>query len=328
MYRISTVFLVLAVLLFASCQQSGTTGNSGSSNASKTVQGLSLDKSAVILFQGCALYTEKDGMMAYATTSNIAETVEWLADIKKALRSSDKAERSFAKIKNADGEFWVQDVFVAAKAIPGVIIAADTVLYKKADVASPSGVIIPINTVVAVHDAQAPNGFTKISAYMPDNKKMPVVTELFVKKDTLVTNSSDIRGLQLWLVAREQKDLVIKKELLKSAMDTGSRFATEIQAELSLLDGTAAAVVPAGSDATRSTEAFTQGFTVNDDNINVRSIPHEVNGTIVGTLSAGTTVDSSERTTETYTVAGFTKRWYRISQPDGWVFGAFLEGAD
>ena len=314
----SSIMIMGFVLFLMACtpKTDGKTLGDAAESAVGKSESVDLKNSGVILFNGAAVYEEKNGGMVYKTTANIGNVVKWKNSVKNAVRKSDGQEREFAQIEMDKETLWIQTAFVAPQAIPGIIIGDETVLYKKADAASPSGKTIAKNTLIAVHPDTKEGPFIAISAYV-DGDKSPLITKQFVKSENIVTEANDVRGLQLYTIAMISKDAVVRKELLKSALETNSRFSDIIQAEFDKLTSGAGEAEPATVEATGT-------LTVNDDNVNVRDRPNETAGVVVAKLSKGATVTVTAKTSEMFTVGGTAAVWYKISEPAGWVFGSFL----
>lgn len=253
--------------------------------------------------------------MKYKAPGTIGELVEWNDTVKNAVRDSDKQEREFAKITTSDGTLWIQTVFVAGEAIPGVIIGEETVLYSKPDAAAPTGTTIPKFTIVGVHPAKESGNFAAVSAYI-EGAKSPVVTERFIKKENLITSSQDVRAMQLLQIAKAEKGEVVKKELLKSALETNSSFTDLIQAELDALD-------PAKQEPI-ATESASGTYTATADKVNVRDNPNAVSSSVLAQLAKDQAVTITEKTVEPSDVNGVSGYWYKIAEPAGWVFSSFL----
>lgn len=319
--RVIAACVALVSIGAVSCSRKSAEGAEVAEGSSSTAANIKsevveLKSSGVILFDNAAVYEEKDGAMVYKTTANIGNVVRWKNTVKKATRKSDGQEREFAEIEIDGATLWIQTPFIASEALPGVIIGEETVLYKKADAASPTGKTIATNTLVGVHPDSKAGNFIAISAYL-DGDKAPLVTRQFVKAENVITDANDVRALQLYTIAAAAKDPVIKKELLKSALEGNSRFSDLIQAELDKLTAPADVAAPA-------TTAFTGVFTVNDESVNVRDTPNAVSGAVIAQLAKGASVNVTEKTVESYTVDGQSAPWYKIAEPAGWVFGSFL----
>ncbi len=312
------ITIATVCLLAVACgkEQNNASGISASQPASDTNQ------NAVILFQDAAIYVEKDDEMVYSSKAAIAENVQWLNETKIATRASDGKERNFAKIVSSDGKsYWIQDVFVADKAVPGIILGSDTVLYRKADLASPAGKVLPENTLIAVHPAGSTGVFSQISAYLPNDKALPVIQRLYVKNTQVSTETDEVRSLQLYSIALTQTNPVNKRELLSSALESGRRFTDLIQAAIDKLDGKS---VSTDASTERSFADFSATGNINSDNVNVRDLPDEVNGKVVSTLSDSQYLVIEKRTNQQYTVEGVSDYWYFSQEENGWIFGGFI----
>jgi hypothetical protein len=91
--------------------------------------------------------------------------------------------------------------------------------------------MVPLNALVAVHPDQESDVFIGLSAYL-EGERATLIKSEFVKKENVTTLKSDVDGMQLYTLAREAKNDVAKKELLRSALDTGSRFQDLVEKEL------------------------------------------------------------------------------------------------
>jgi hypothetical protein len=188
-----------------------------------------------VILSRATLWRENDGLMTPASVQvNTADIIGWRNEVKTAVRSTDKASREYALIEVDGKDYWVQSVFVAGDAVPGVIIGEEAVRYARADVRSPNpnGLVIPIYSLVAVHTGQESDLFTGVSAYYLEGERAVLIKNEFIKKENVSTQKADVDGMQLYTLARDAKTDVAKRELLRSALDTGSRFHALIEAEL------------------------------------------------------------------------------------------------
>jgi hypothetical protein len=119
----------------------------------------------------------------------------------------------------------------------------------------------------------------------------------------------------LYTVAAATKNPDVKKNLLNVAATkyAGSVFIGKVQQALGITPVVA-----------KETMAAAGTYTVDFDNVNVRDAPDEVNGKVLTQLDQGTVVEVTEVTSQSYTVAGKTAAWFKIADPEGWVFGASL----
>jgi hypothetical protein len=311
------LFPVIVVCLAAACSRSAGSADAAadtSAGAGETVSEIRYPQ-AVILRAETALWAlGDDGVMNYSRKIlNAGDIVGWKDEQKKALRSTDKAERDFFRVDMDGEDYWVQNYFVAPEAEPGVIVNGETVLYSRADLTAPvtSGTVtIPQYTIVAVHPDTASGLFVAVSAYL-DNVNNPVIEKRFVKKENVTTAGGDVQAMKLYQMAMITKNETAKKELLKNAQAVGSRFYELIQPALDAFD-------PLLQMETAAVGAW---YVVIDDNVNIRDRPGE-GGSVVGRLSYDDRVEALEKTVQEETIDGVTASWYKTAE--GWVFGAFL----
>ncbi|ULQ59681.1 SH3 domain-containing protein [Brucepastera parasyntrophica] len=308
----------------------------GLSSCRKTEEPKESTKPAVVLSDKVALWEATDEthvknvslarigdeVQSFFTVSKDSSGTEILTPEKKAaIRSSDNQEREFYHIKLDDGkEYWIQDLFLAPSARPAVITGDDVVLYSKPDMASPTSQLIPKYTIVGVHDYNLSSDYWCISAYL-DGMRTPVVTEKYVKKEAVNTSLTDARAMRMYKIAMDTSTQeVVKKELLGNASKISSAFRDLIETELA-----------------KYAKVELPIFTINDvdiyeaiisdidgANINVRNAPGLANTVVVTQISDGTIVDINGRTAETDTIDGVTTHWYRVVEPAGWIFGAYI----
>jgi hypothetical protein len=68
-------------------------------------------------------------------------------------------------------------------------------------------------------------------------------------------------------------------------------------------------------------------YLVTSDRVNVRASPDLEEGRVVGKLNKGNRVEVSEMTLLAYDVQGMRAAWFRVKEPEGWVFGYYLDPA-
>jgi hypothetical protein len=163
----------------------------------------------------------------------------------------------------------------------------------------------------------ATENFVKVTCYDPQQDT--IHSEEFISRDDITTAEVDINAIILYKVAMGMKKPELKKNLLNLAITKYGKtmFIDKIQAALG---------VPVASAAKATTPA-TGKYLINDNKVNVRAKPDEVNGAITSMINKDTVVEISEVTTASYTIGGQTAPWYHVVSPDGWVFGTFLSPA-
>jgi hypothetical protein len=313
-------FLVSALVVFSSCsRESGGEPAGGEVSPGTPAVETSAPEQPVpaVILSRATLWVEKEGVMnPGGIQASRGDAVIWKNEVKNAPRSTDKETREYARVEAEGKDYWVQSVLVASEAVPGVIIAEDTVRYSKPSLsgANPRGAIIPLHYLVAVHTERETGIFSGISAYI-DGERSPVVTREFIKKENVTTGPSDIQAMQLYILALEAKNDVAKKELLRNALELGSRFDDIIQRELY---GAAGAALETEVLTPYEISVVRTGGTVYEE--------PAIRSRDLGPLPYGGLVTVTERTVnEERLNSGDTARWYKITEPAGWVFGAYLD---
>jgi hypothetical protein len=245
---------------------------------------------------------------------NGGDTVEWKDESRKLINpSANNAENEYYRVY-AGGDYWVRDYAIKGPAEPGVIIGSRTLLYSQPDL---GGVItsgnntIPQYTIVAVHPEDQ-SGFVKISAYYVNAGKYYVVNQRYVKSENVSTDTNDVKGISLYHLAMATENTDSKKEFLDNALGLSERYYDLIQRAL--------------AEAEYKFEAITaQDFVVIEDELYVYDRPDADAGEWVDIVEYGHGVTAIARTKEQSSLYGASDYWYKIAEPEGWVFGAYLE---
>jgi hypothetical protein len=244
---------------------------------------------------------------------NKADIIGWKNEVKTATRGTDKASREYALVELDGKDYWVQSAFAVGDAVPGVIIGEEAVRYARADLRSPNpnGLIIPVYSLVAVHTGQESGLFAGVSAYLEGDRPVLIKNE-FIKKENVSTEKADVDGMQLYTLAMEAKTDVSKRELLRSALDTGSRFRDLIEAEMYAMEIAEEPVDPYEIGVVRSGATVYDKPSIKGRNLDLAAVDSRVR-VLARTLQ-------EERLN-----SGDSARWYKIEDPEGWIFGSYLE---
>jgi hypothetical protein len=317
----SGILLGLCVF-FSSCSNSGGGGSASAvaappaPAAQAPVEAPAASLPAVVLSRA-ALWTEKEGVMHPATQAPKGDAVLWKNQVKEAPRSSDKAVREYALVEFDGKDYWIQSVFVAQDAVPGVITGDETVRYTRASLTAlhPQGLTIPKYLIVAVHSGREADGFIGISAWIEGERAVSIKNE-FVKKENLSARPQDVKAMQLYTLAAEAKTEVSKREFLRNALTMGSQFNDLIEEQL---EGSEEAAIDTEDVQPYEIPVIRPGATVYDR--------PTIKGQNVGLAPNDSFVTITARTVQEERLnSGDVARWYRIVEPSGWVFGSYLEG--
>jgi hypothetical protein len=199
-----------------------------------------------------------------------------------------------------------------------VVKVDDTMVYKEPSDAAAAGSSLSSGTIVARHDEPVTAPFVKITWCDPGTGTLS--RGMYIHDGDVSTKPDDVQSAVILLRSAGEKNPEQKKALLQSAAKSypGSLFITRIE------DAIAAITAITAPPETRATEKFFATMTCTDNAVNVRDAPGEKAGAVVATLTKGQTVAVEEQTTESYTIGTDTAPWYRIREPAGWVFGAWL----
>jgi uncharacterized protein YgiM (DUF1202 family) len=188
-------------------------------------------------------------------------------------------------------------------------------LYHSPKNVDASDYILPRKVVLGVFPETERDGFVQIEAFDPVSQAYR--RNMFIKTSMISYTDVDVQSSILLQTAEAldaDKEKNRREALLSSALSDypGSIFAEDIRA----------LTVENSALPVQKTEAL---FRVTDDNVNIRENP-DVSSRVIAQLTATAEIQAVEETIDTFTIDGWTARWYHITQPvDGWVFGGWLE---
>lgn len=311
MIRKFTICLAVTLAFLTSCGQ----GSAGSADVRAVPDGVSAlkDNEAYIIRSDLPLWSLQNNKLEWMENLTIGDKVIWYNQTEK--HTYENAERDYSKVKTAGGkEGWLRSDYAVPKSTLAVVKVEKALVYGEPRDVKVTSQVLPRMNVVAVLNEGGSGDFVKVTAY--DEGKSLIIRDKFLNKNDLSFDVNDVNMTILFLVAKNAKNGDIQKNLLTTALGkyASSQFVSEVQSSLDKLTTPAAKV----------TSAANIPMSVKEDNVNLRQFPDEVSGAVVGSLKAGQKVLVVEQTNEAYTVSGQTAKWYKISDPEGWVFGAFL----
>lgn len=274
---------------------------------------------AYVILNGLAFYKEEGGSLKWKEGLVIGDRVGLTNRIQKF--KIDGKEFEYAKIKSPSGqEGWARVPYLVNKSALAVVKADEAIVYSEPRDVKITNKTISNMTIVAVLQEGSTSGFSKIVCV--DTAKNAYYTDpIFVSRDDLAFADSDVNATILYITATGSKNASIKANLYKviEKRYSNSLFFEKIKAVLS--------PSPAVEAVDKPTVKTSGSFLINDNNVNVRAKPDEVNGEVLTQLNNGDKVEVIEVTAQKYTIGDQTSVWYRIEQPAGWVFGIFMNPA-
>jgi hypothetical protein len=323
--------MAIIALLSFSCKKDGASSSASSSTGTSIDNDTSMGTSLNYGNIGYALRVSTSFYTLETDTGEESDKTKWTAGIPLGERVSVGKNRrltfagdgkvyDFTEVRRDDGkEGFSFAAQVAADGNLAVVIDEKANLYSSAKDSGVTGEIISRKTVIVLFPKTESDGFVEFKAYDPVAERN---RQSFIKLSSLSRKDSDIQSSILLQLAQPLKNEGTEKNrkeaLLATAMERypDSAFSAEIQA---LANPNAAAVI--------ETQSVSNGFmTVTDNNVNVRNIPDQFGGRILGQVAKNIVVTVSEQTVNTSTVDGKENHWYHITEPmEGWIFGSFLE---
>jgi hypothetical protein len=291
-----------------------------------------------VIMNSLALYQEQGGGLKFKESLALGDKVQVKGRVQKM--KLDGKDRELIRVQAPSGtEGFVRSAYVVQKAALAVVRADKAIVYAEPREVKITSKSISKQTIVAVLAEGSTPEFSRVVCY--DASKDSYFTDpVFVAAEDLSFADVDINATILFAAAAASKNQDIKSNLLKviEKKYSSTIFIDEIRAALSFKgdalgasgDASAPTAQPVQAQAASSKPTVPKSgkFTVNDDGVNVRDQPDEVNGRVIGELNAGTVVEVIEATARAYSVGGQTGLWYRLVDPAGWVFGLFLDSAD
>jgi hypothetical protein len=272
-----------------------------------------LSNEALVIVQGLGLYQDKSGTLEFIEALTIGDKVVLLNRTAKYKLSG--TEREYVLVRALSGkEGWARTSYIIPRATLAVVKSDKAIVYSEPRDVKITARYISNMTIVAVLQEGTSASFAKVQCYdIAQNAYF--LDSTFITPDNLTAADADVNAAILYTVAGATKDAGVKKNLLNLAATKYSStvFLPKIQKALGISPAVAKDTAPAAGM-----------YVVNFDKVNVRAAPDEVNGRVVAQLDKGAVVEVTEMTTDSYTIGANTAPWFRIADPDGWVFGASL----
>ena len=310
MNRAGKVISFCALVLFiAGCQKAPAPSSTPAAKAD-----VADAQSGFVILAGLGLADITDGAVKYVDSLTLGEKVSLTGQARKAGPAG--SERDFVEVRRESGKAgWARADYVVASSMLGVVTADGAVIYSEPKNTGATAKIVPKLSILAIHAETAGQAFIRITTYDPAAKVLS--HDVYMKNEGVSTRGEDVQSAILLLLAAASDKPTQKRAFLQSAAKDypGSMFITQVE------DSIAALNAPPPS---RETEKFFASMASTADAVNVRDAPDETTGKVVATLANGQAVDVEEKTVESYTVLDKTAPWYRIKEPAGWVFGAWL----
>lgn len=306
--------LAVALGFLASCG-AGTPAGAGMKTDVPAVEGVSAlkDNEAYIVRADLPLWSIQNNKFEWLENLTVGDKVTWFNQTEK--HTYENAERDYSKVRSQSGkEGWIRSDYAVTKAHLAVVKADKALIYSEPRDVKVTSKSLAKMSVVAVLEEGSSGDFVKVTAY--DGVNTMIIKENFVNKNDLSTDANDLNLVILLSVAKSAKNPDVQKNLLNTALTkySSSGFSPVVQAELDKLSTVQA----------KASTAVNLLMAVNDDNVNLRQAPDEVNGSVIGSLKKGQQIQVVEQTNDSFTVSGKTAKWCKIADPAGWVFGAYL----
>jgi hypothetical protein len=225
----------------------------------------------------------------------------------------DGKDQDFLRVRASDNrEGWVRSQYVTPQAGLAVVLADKAAVFSGPSGGKTTGKYISNMTVVAVVLKESTGDFASVRCFDVSQNAFFGDSTYVAMKD-LALASEDVGAVVTYWIAAGTRDLAQRRTLLKGivANDSTSEFLPQILVALGAIS--------------KPTAKASGTYSVNADKVNVRVSPDEKNGQVIGQVNQYDPVDVLEKTVDSYTINNQTAPWYRIKDPAGWVFGAFID---
>ncbi len=295
---------ILAFTLFAALA-----GLAGAQPAAKLAS-----NEAFAIMNNLPLYLESKGSLAFKDSLVIGDRVTVTSRATKF--TIEGKEREYLRVKMPSGtEGWVRAAYLAQKCSLAVVKADKATVYTEPRDVKMTSKSISGMTIVALFDEGSNATFAKVVAYDPVQDAYYTDPPVYLETGDLSNSDVDINSVILYMTAMGTKNKDLRANFFKKI--------EKLYSSSVFFDRIRAALFPGAAPGKPSAPA-SGSYLLNDDNVNVRAQPDELNGQVVARLNTGTQVEVLEATTQEYPLGGQSARWYRIKDPAGWVFGSFL----
>jgi hypothetical protein len=272
-------------------------------------------ESGFCIMDNLTLWDIGSGTPKLLSACAIGEKLALLGETARVVQSG--APRTFIRVRQSSGsEGWARAEYVVADSVLAVIADDEAVVYSQPDARTATGQTLSRMTILAIHKSTAATAFLRISCVQEEDGKL--LRSVYLRNSGVSSLIDDVKSAVLYAIASRTENERKRAAFLTSALSDypRSRFTEDIRRALQAVKEPVPEEIP--------TEELTASFVTGDDGINVLSLPDETAGTIVETLPKGRTVDVIEKTSRSYTIGSLSAPWYRIKNPEGWIFGVSL----
>lgn len=225
-----------------------------------------------------------------------------------------------------DEIFWLRADIVVPGGTLAIVKDDETNIYREPDKLKPTGEILSKMTIVTTYP-DSESGFRKVTTW--DEKLNKKRANIYIKAEDLSKRESDIQSIRTYFLATKLNNDVAKKTLFKTALEyKDSIFYDFIENEYNKIFESPETQTPNEETVSVDVPEFEEidfAATINDNDVNVRTLPILESSEIITQLNIGDSVSITGQTTDSFSVGGISAKWYKISEPEGWVFGSYLD---
>lgn len=315
MKKVLFAIIVISISLLPACIKNSSSDEAPIALSDDQKELIADSKSGFCILDNLTLWDISSGVSKSVSGCMIGEKLALLGQTTQIVQAG--ARRDLVHVRQSSGrEGWARAEYVIPDSVLAVIVDDESAVLEKPGAQADTGRLLPRMTILAIHKDSAATAFLRVSYVEPSSSRLD--KSVYLRNSGVSSLIDDVKSAILYQIAARTENSKKRAAFLTSALSDypRSKFTADIRRALETTQEPLAAEIP--------TEKFEAVFTAIDDGINVLSVPDETAGSIVAALQKGRTVESVERTTQSYIIGSLSAPWYRIKNPEGWVFGISL----
>jgi hypothetical protein len=313
--KVIFAIIVISISLLPACMKNSSNDEAPIALSDDQKELITDAESGFCILDNLTLWDISSGVSKSISGCMIGEKLVLLGQTTQIVQTG--AKRDLVHVRQSSGiEGWARAEYVISDSVLAVIVDDEAAVLVNPGPQADTGRLLPRMTIIAIHKDSAATAFLHVSGVEPSSGRLD--KSVYLRNSGVSSLIGDVKSAILYQVASRTENPKKRAAFLTSALSDypRSRFTADIRQALVATQEPLAEEIP--------TEKFEAVFTTNDDGINVLSVPDETEGSVVAALQKGRTVESVERTTQSYIIGSLSAPWYRIKNPEGWVFGISL----
>ncbi len=315
MKKVIFTVIVISISLLPACKKNPSSDEAPIALSDEQKELITDAESGFCILDNLTIWEISSGVSKTISGCMIGEKLALLGQTTQIVQAG--ARRDLIHVRQSSGrEGWARTEYVIPNSVLAVIVDDEVSILEKPDAQADTGRLLPRMTILAIYKDSAATAFLRVSCVEPASGRLD--KSVYLRNSGISSLIDNVKSAILYQIASRTENSKKRAAFLTSALSDYPRsaFTADIRQALETTEEPVAEEIP--------TEKFAAVFTANDDGVNVLSVPDETAGSIVATLQKGRTVESVERTTQSYIIGTLSAPWFKIKNPEGWVFGISL----